>query len=758
MSKQYIYKWYTGTTFNGNLQDVISPFSLTEEINSAGSQLQVELGISFESASPSLITDLLVTETDDFIVTDQLENIIVGTDISIPGFPALNDRIQVWEYDDNRFDRPEIFDNFDDNETNEILWGAYNSVQETDEQLQITITGASPDYHGYYSKNLYNMTGKYAAVKVVNAGDQTLASLEVELQLNLDGGNTNRVFMVANNNTLYAYQTVSGSTTALANIAYDATDMLWWRLREYQGKTYWEYSADGYDWTILHSATNPINMTSMEINIDAGNYSAESSNTTVVFDNFNVLPSFDSTRVQENGTLMFEGLVSGWKSNYKKATTTLTLLSYGVQLDNYLVQIFPNEVLVENTNLDSSETIYANNKTPLNRITAIGQTFDPGVTSEVTSCSLTVGNTGSMPSSLTVSIYEGTPLSPGAFVASVTRSVSPQAQTSTLFQFASPVELTGGTTYHFALTTDMFGTSETNTIGVGVDTTNGYAGGAMYTFNDSTGWAITTSDMVFTLATSSGGIGNQFLSQDPGTIVRELLDNFQALGGRPTYTTDSVALTNTTVSYTFKFNRYLEAIRKCVELAPSDWWWRVDPATGLVYYQPLGQTVNHTFVKGVHIADFEIGYSLETVKNVGYFSGGDDGTGTNIQVNYSDSDSIAEYGAWLETPSDNRVTTETTAEILIQSSINQYKDPRFLTAIEIPTSVYDTSSILIGQIIGFQNFNTLVDSLQLQVMAKTTTADSVKLTLAILPPSVPKRIEDIKRNLQKQQTENNPDT
>jgi len=42
-------------------------------------------------------------------------------------------------------------------------------------------------------------------------------------------------------------------------------------------------------------------------------------------------------------------------------------------------------------------------------------------------------------------------------------------------------------------------------------------------------------------------------------------------------------------------------------------------------------------------------------------------------------------------------------------------------------------------------------------MSKQYTPSLTRLTLAILPPTVSKRIEDIKRNLELQQTENNPD-
>lgn len=559
-NKRYVYKWYTGSTFNGVLQNVNSKFSLTEQINTAGSQIEIELGINFQDSNATQTTDLLIDESEDLITTEQLEGIIVGTNVSIEGFPGLNDRIETWEF--------------------------------------------SEDY--------------------------------------------------------------------------------------------------------------------------------------------------------PNGILMFDGLVSKWSSDYKKNTTKITVLSYGVQLDNYLVQIFPSAVLISNTVTDGTEILYSQWKDPLDRITSVGQTFAPGVTSDVTSVTLKLGNPGTMDVDCTVAIIQGTPTTPGSVMGSVTRAVPPQSDTDTLFSFSSPITLDASTTYHFYILNEAYGISETNTISVAKDTTGAYSGGTMYIYNDLTEWASNAYDLGFTLSTSSGGIGNQFLSTDPGQMVRDLVDNFISLGGALNYTNDSVALAGTTVSYTFKFNKYLEAIKKSVELAPADWWWRVDSATGVLYFQPLSQDVDHRFILGKHLENLTIESSLEDVTNVVYYSGGDDGTGTNILVNTNDATSIAQYGTWLTTVSDNRVTLESTATILSESLLNQYKDPRYMTTISIPSTVYDSNLISVGDIVGFGNFNNFVDSLQLQVMSKTYAPDMVTLKLDLLPPTVSKRIEDIKRNLDKQQTENNP--
>lgn len=566
MEKSYTYKHYENGVYVGVLDPlkVISVFNLTEQINTAGSQIDIEYGVALQDADPSLTYDYLVNELGERIVTDQNERIIVDSTVDIPGIPSLGSRIDVWEYSD--------------------------------------------DY--------------------------------------------------------------------------------------------------------------------------------------------------------PDGTRVFNGIVTKWSSGYVDTTTTLTVTSYGVQLDNYLVQIFPGSVLVSNETTDGYEVLYAQaTKTPNSVVVAAGQTFTVGTDTSITSITIKLGNFGSFSVSTSVYIYEGTPLAPGALVASVTRNVAPQGyDTDTTFTLSSAGTLHASQQYHFYVINNSTGTLGTNTIVLSVDTTGSFSGGSMYTYNDSTGWAISSYDLGFILESSSGGVGNQYLSTDPGLIVRDLMDNFNALGGEVTYTTSTVETTGTTVSYTFKFNRYLEAIRKSVELAPQDWWWYVRSSDSVLYFKPLPTVVDHTFVLGKHLTDLHLEYSLESVKNTVYFSGGDDGTGANVLVSVNDSTSVDNYGTWLATPADNRVTTEATATTLAESLLYQNKDPRFKTTISIPSTVYDITSIHIGQLVTFSNVNSLVDSLQLQVMERKYTPDRVDLTLDILPPSVSKRIEDIQRNLEKEQTRDNPNT
>ncbi|MBS4040421.1 MAG: hypothetical protein KGZ81_07460, partial [Flavobacteriales bacterium] len=182
-----------------------------------------------------------------------------------------------------------ISDNFDDNSIDVAKWTAFNSPSEASNKLDITTT-LGGIYRGLTSKLYYDLTSASVNVEVVSAGNQSLVSLEV-YPLNLyQSGNTNSIFFLIAGGALIAYRRVNGVSTQLATTTYNSTNHRWLQIRESGGTTYWETSANGTSWSTLHSATNPIHVGQLLVEISAGTYAAEATTTTVTFDNLNVLP------------------------------------------------------------------------------------------------------------------------------------------------------------------------------------------------------------------------------------------------------------------------------------------------------------------------------------------------------------------------------------------------------------------------------------------------------------------------------------
>lgn len=459
-----------------------------------------------------------------------------------------------------------------------------------------------------------------------------------------------------------------------------------------------------------------------------------------------------------------------------------------------------------------------------------------------------------------------------------------------------------------------------------------------------------------------GGVNTRvpFLSLDPSTILTQALTTFNTDGGIITYTQPgSVDLTGTVVTYTFNANTMLEVIKKCLELAPTDWFFYADLASNLLYFKPRPTDPDHYFFLGRHILGLSLEKTMEGITNDVLFTGGkptntvvdrfNDVTGTLIsahsaeigglwtvnpasaagsapvitnanrvrgnvaadklvfnsqaiptndvtvsaditikslgddssliarvdpsaatyyaaRINYSgysssqgielyrcvagsftimqqlalpagktlvvgntyhlelkiegaqitvsldgtsyldmedrtiitgqyaglrfsqlasnttlshfdnftvtplnddnvdqiykrytDSTSITNYRRGLERVTDNRVTLESSADAIVGSMIDRAKNPRYRSTVQISGSTYDIRTIQLGDLVGFRNFGNFVDGVTMQVVRIDYTPDAVTLQLDTLLPSVPKRLEDIKRNLNQEQVEDNPD-
>jgi hypothetical protein len=200
-------------------------------------------------------------------------------------------------------DAVDLYDNFNDNSMDATKWGSFGTgVAETSSQLQLTSLLAG-DYKGYYSINQWNCLDNEIAIQVVNAGNQALASWQVFPVL-VEVDSNNRLTWQINGNVIYAQTIIDGSTTNVFSVAYTAATHAYFKIRERFGITYWETSTDGVTWTIHYQMTTPLDISNVNIQIQAGTYAVEGSTTTAILDNFNVDPYLKTPTVypSANGT------------------------------------------------------------------------------------------------------------------------------------------------------------------------------------------------------------------------------------------------------------------------------------------------------------------------------------------------------------------------------------------------------------------------------------------------------------------------
>lgn len=254
----------------------------------------------------------------------------------------------------------------------------------------------------------------------------------------------------------------------------------------------------------------------------------------------------------------------------------------------------------------------------------------------------------------------------------------------------------------------------------------------------------------------SGATTVTYNSYDPSDIAKDAIDQFVTdSSSYGTYThrdSISIATSGTTVSYTFKSNTYKEVMDKVLELLPSNWYYRVGLGDNIVYYSSRSSTADHLFYLGKHIKALDLKGSILDVVNRVLFTGGGDPA---LYLDRSEAPADRTRRA-LKVMSDNRVTLTDSAEIIIDSNIDQNNKTQYRTTIEILSSVYDIESINVGQTIGFRNFGNYVDALTMQIVGLSYTPESVQLQLETKPPTINKRLEDIRRNLTVTENQNLP--
>lgn len=459
---------------------------------------------------------------------------------------------------------------------------------------------------------------------------------------------------------------------------------------------------------------------------------------------------FDPT--YPNGTQVFDGLISKWSINTPKDEIRITVLSYGVQLDNYIVGAGSTSTPVSQTTADTeyqATVSSVGDKGSLSPDNTLRQTFDLAVDTIVESISIYC-----RASSIALGILQlvgGTPSSPGSVYATVEKYIVNTTAGYNDFIFSTPLELPAGT-YHWALQDWGYGAFNTPTIYVSANSAGGYASGALYNNTSDTG-----DDATFDVNASLGSSATTFDLTDPGNIVRSIGAQLEGQGSLITYDTTTVELVGNSSTYTYRLATAYEGVQKALELSPGNWYWYIDVATNELHFHPTVDSADHNLVSGKHLKELDLEFTLEDMVNLVHFSGGDTGAGDNLYKVYSDTSSISSYGQWLQKRSDNRVSLEDTADVIGANAISHGSSPVFSTPVAIPTSVYDTETIALGQMVALKNFNDLLDNILFQVVSINRSPQLVQLILGTVPPKASSVFEETRRRLDALETIDNTD-
>ena len=719
-----------------------------------------------------------------------------------------------------RYLAEKMIDNFDDNSLDPIyaIVGS-GGVAETNQELQIT-TLLGGQYRGVYTTSFFNFTGSSAYIQVVDAGNQALTSLELyPIIAQID--TNNYVTWYLSQGTLRVYKKLSGTSTQVGTgLTYNAAVHKYFRIRESAGTIYFDWGTTASGWTNYTSLTNPFAVTGLAIAIQAGTWQAEGSTTVVKYDNLNVASTVQlqtgKARLSKTGTQTQTG-TSKVVFTPARTITGKGRLIFLTTRNQVGISSVLNAVVVIQNGVAAIRDTTSRPQTGKGRIRKIMSAAQTGIASVIKSFSQTqTGKTNVVNQLQRNQTGKGNiapkPIFPGKkFEYKVSKP--DETYVSTLQGVVSDFDYVqaindSGSQFEMILAKppDNFGEGEVivfnydvqvyvydQDVPTGLKIFDGYISNYTPVFTPDgehvkvtvLGYGSTMDEYPLMDGTATEV---PYLSQDPGTILKDILDKFAAAGGKITYTVDSIDLCGTSVSYTFNTNTVWDGVRKCLELAPEGWYFYIDQATNVLHFHPKIEAPDYLFLLDKHIEELEVKKTVENMVNTILFTGKKDAiTGIPMFRFYERGSSVTLYGRKVLRMQDERVISTSTADTMANSVLDNRSTPELQTHIEIidnaidRTKGYDIETVILGKMLAVggpglsgtgtslwdkmewdvdywdYDFTTL-STLVLQITKLKYNGDRVILDLSTVPPDVNKRIEDINRALEASQTADNPDT
>jgi hypothetical protein len=318
-------------------------------------------------------------------------------------------------------------------------------------------------------------------------------------------------------------------------------------------------------------------------------------------------------------------------------------------------------------------------------------------------------------------------------------TVSNTTPAATSFTLSSPLNLISGQKYYILLTWGQ----------------DGY--GNLITKGASTG-EVPADTQVGRLYISNATINNASAYPALNSSYPYMFFNLAYLNSLPTNLSGGYSNTGNSLTYTFKLQTVLQAIQTVFNAAPANWYWYVDPATNVLNWAATNTTADLTIIKGKHINTLEIEATKENIKNVVYFAGGDDGTGTSTNILVKRNATISPNRVGLAILSDNRINSTnggtTAAALFANEYLADNAAETYITNVTLLDRMIDTNLVKLGMMIGFSGFGNFADSLLLQVVGIQRTPDQAILQLGTLPIRASQAVSQLQAEISAQQTVN----
>ena len=646
-----------------------------------------------------------------------------------------------------------LYDSFPGSSLDSAKWlgSAGSSVSGGTLHLDTDLSGS------VQSQTNYDLTSSSAQIELVSVGNSH-TNLYINILILIDPTTFDALYLYIQDNTLKARKTALGVSTFLANVAYNPGIHRYFRIREASGTIYFDISVDGITWTNFTSTTKNFTTTNMRVQINTFWFKSAPYASTAQFDNFNF---FTYTRTANSAytslgvaTPTYELATMTAESGASGGSIVIIITTYQqLAQKEYEYRVFDksgNFLRVwedpisdfsysQPINGNASELTVVLPRSPDNRVVKLerlkdylgadilDENSDPILLQTETANA--VGPDTDVDLNYRVDVY-----------------VFYGGYDQLLDEFSSPI---------------IDENSEPILVQYGFPNGrrvySGYIADYELTYGDKTGVTVqvvpNATEMSHYIFKSGSDTTVPYLSIDPSTMARNAMDNYISQGGIITYDTTSIPLSSTSVSYEFNLQTTRETVDKVVDLLPSGWYHYVHPGENKQYVLSKGSVADHVFYYEKHISQLKLRKSITQLINKVYFVGGNTGP-VDLFKYYEDATSISTNRPGLERLADSRVTLETSASILSNRKLAEFKNPRYRTSVTISDGVYDIEDINQGDMIGFKNFGTFVDNLLLQVVSLNRQKHSVTLDLDMTIPGEAKRLEELKRAIMSEEVKN----
>lgn len=272
------------------------------------------------------------------------------------------------------------------------------------------------------------------------------------------------------------------------------------------------------------------------------------------------------------------------------------------------------------------------------------------------------------------------------------------------FNFEVPIDVSAGANYHFIVS------SPQSYVYANASGDQNGAGSLKAL------WHHTNGDRIFQIWNTDGSTTVSFTAKDPAACMKGIIDRYNAIGGRVKYDANSIVpSTGTLITYEFKVATVLDGIKKILELSPAGYYWYVDPATSIFYFKSKAVEPTHTLSLENHIKELKPEKRIEDMVNTVYFTGGVlTGQTEPLYKKFYSQVSIDAYGIKMMKYNDSRVLDAGTAEAISNAILEVRSQPEIRVNIEVIDGNgyddfgYDIESLEVGDVVAIRNISQVV--------------------------------------------------